>query len=81
MTKLPVSILRNTTLRAKDLSTATLQMRTNGQKWSVVRYLPAGMDIAPDQFTWRSLDDAKRNYESQLDYIKEKGFTIETDTH
>jgi len=79
-TKPVITILRIATLRAPDMSQAHLEMRTDGKRWSVARYLPAGMDIAPDHWTWPTEDQANTNFTAQLEYLKTKfGFELAED--
>ena len=69
-----VRIVKSVLFQEPCMAQARLEMRTNGQKWSVIRVLPPGMDIGPDHWTWRDEDSAMRHFASLTEWLELKGF-------
>jgi hypothetical protein len=70
-----VSVVRRTAFRSHTFATASLEMRTNGKLWSVIRSLPPGMDITErDHWQFRSESDAFRAFDNLAIRLSEQGF-------
>lgn len=67
-------IVKSVLFQEPCMAQARLEMRTDGVKWSVMRILPAGMDIGPDHWTWRDEDSAMRHFASLTEWLELKGF-------
>ena len=70
----PVRIVKSVLFAEPCTAQARLEMRTDGARWSVIRVLPAGMDIGPDHWTWRDEDSAMRHFACLTEWFELKGF-------
>lgn len=62
--------------QANDLSEARLCLMQLDNGYAVDRILPAGMDIAPDRWKFRSLDMAEKRFSILDTTLQGQGFHI-----
>lgn len=68
--------IRNYKYQASDYSQASLYLTEIGNVFAVDRILPAGMDIAPDRWKYKSLEAALNRFMALDSWLTDRGFKL-----